>query len=138
MRIVNKALLREFAMAPRCQWCGRSVPTGLHPHHVFSRGAGRLDIRINLIPLCPPFVGNNCHGLVHAGEIMRCDLLAVVAAREDVAQDKIEEYVHLLRRTPKGTEMPECAGCGREFVPLRGGRCERCWSLAPVVRGEVR
>lgn len=54
MIIINPDLLREIAMLCRCDYCGKPVPTGCHPHHCFTRGmggGGRLDVRVNLAAL---------------------------------------------------------------------------------------
>lgn len=98
MRIIDQALLAEFRAAPRCSWCGQATPDGCQPHHLWARGmggAGRLDVRCNLIALCA-----RCHREVHDGHILRIDLLAVVAVREDLRQDQIEAEIHRLRRAP--------------------------------------
>lgn len=98
MKIVNESLLDEFRNALRCEWCKK--PAKCDPHHVFAKGmggGGRLDVRVNLVALC-----RVCHTLTHAGEIARYDLLAIIAVREGMLQDKIEEEVWRLRRLKKG------------------------------------
>ena len=57
----------------------------------------------NLIALCETFTGgDNCHDSVHAGCILREDLLAIVAQREGVLQADIRERIDMLRRiTPR-------------------------------------
>lgn len=104
MLIIDPELVYQFRKQTVCEWCGRRVKSGLAPHHVFTRGAGQLDVSFNLIALCPP-TGNNCHQLFHDGHIMREDLLAKVAAREGVLQDDIVDAVHFLRRLPKRPSM---------------------------------
>lgn len=100
MRIEDKGLLREFALKRRCEYCGKTTPGVLaDPHHLFARGmggGGRLDIRINLISLC-----REDHNAVHAGHIMRTDLLALVAQREGTSQDEIRAEIARLRKAPK-------------------------------------
>ena len=97
MRVVDKALLAVFRASQRCEWCGKATPEGCHPAHIFSRGAGRVDIRANLVSLCW-----KCHCLSHAGHRpIRCDLLAIAAAREKTTQDRIERVVYKIRRAPK-------------------------------------
>lgn len=103
MRVKDENLLALFRGAGPCGWCNRWCRER-HPHHLFGRGMGgawRLDIRVNLIALGGPF-DCNCHGQVHQGHIQRCDLLAVVAAREGVQQADIEAEVYRLRRERKG------------------------------------
>ncbi len=98
MKVIDEGLLDEFRSAGRCEFCGKHFQSR-HPHHLWARGMGggsRLDVRINIIALCPP-----CHNATHAGIIMRPDLLAVVAAREGLLQSQIEEEIWRLRRTPK-------------------------------------
>ncbi len=97
MIVVNKDLLAAFSHAGNCEWC--KVRAKVDVHHIWPRGLGggsRLDIRINLIALC-----RQCHDDVHAGHILRIDLLAIVAGREDVMQHHIERIVWWLLRLPK-------------------------------------
>jgi hypothetical protein len=104
VRIVDPDMLDLFRLM-RCEYCKRPCRYPTHPHHVFGRGFGggtRLDIRVNLIGLCGPWDGN-CHGLVHAGKVLRCNLLAVIAAREGCLQGDIEAEVYRLRRLAKRT-----------------------------------
>ncbi len=97
MRIINPACVAAFSGLARCEWCKRPAWGGTQAHHIHSRGAGQLDIRINLIGLCV-----ECHHAVHnTGEITRFDLLAVVAVRERWNQDAIVAEVHRLRRCDK-------------------------------------
>lgn len=95
MRIIDESLLDIFRHKTKCHWCGLRTD-GCDPAHAFSRGAGRLDIAINLIALC-----RECHTANHAGHIMRCDLLAIIAVREGVLQPDIEAVVWWIRRQPK-------------------------------------
>lgn len=82
-----------------CEWC-RSWE-GCHIHHIFGRGQRswkRLDLPIAVVRLCP-----KCHAKTHGGNILRCDLLAVVATREGCLQGDIEETVYaILQRSKKG------------------------------------
>jgi len=82
-----------------CAWCGRWHPRR-HAAHVLARGAGggsRLDVPLNLVSLCP-----DCHQGHHAGRRpLRCDLLALVAAREGLLQGDVEAELFRLRRAPK-------------------------------------
>ena len=104
VRVVDDALLQWFRDAWRCEFCGHATKAPTHPHHIYSRGAGRLDIRINLIALGGAFCCN-CHGLVHAGRIKREQLLKVVALRERTTPEVIEAEVFRIRRLPKGSTL---------------------------------
>ncbi len=99
MRIVDEKLLHEFRMKERCEWCGKQV-FRCEPHHVYTRGiggGGRLDVRINLVALCP-----RDHRSHHDGnEPLTIDLKAIVAARENRLQGDIEAEIAALRRRRK-------------------------------------
>lgn len=103
MLVIDEPLLNEFRQKGRCEWCARKRQTC--PHHLHARGmggGGRLDIRVNLVALC-----QECHDNHHLGNRpLRCDLLAVVAAREKTTQDQILEEIWRLRRTPGKTQRP--------------------------------
>lgn len=96
MRVENPDLLTYFRSRPACELCGLPTPFGTHPHHVHTRGAGQLDIALNLVALDPA-----CHQLVHAGKVPRQRLLEVVAEREGVLPEEVERAVWRLRRRPK-------------------------------------
>lgn len=104
MRIVDERLLREFRGPGHCEFCGRWF-SQLDAAHVFARGMGsgsRLDVPENLVSL-----DRYCHTSHHDGLApMRCDLLAVIAAREGCLQHEIEAYIRLLQRLPRGSEIP--------------------------------
>ena len=96
MRIVDRALLDSFRDKCKCEHCGAAVPTGCHPHHLWTRGmgsGGRLDIAINLIALC-----SLCHRRTHDGAIHRDQLLAAVARREGIRADEIEQRIYNFKR----------------------------------------
>lgn len=93
MRILNPDLLADFR-GPACEWCKLSRPTDAA--HLFSRGAGHLDIRANLIGLC-----RECHCGSHSGTPTKADLMAIVAAREKCLQADIQDVVWFLRRMPR-------------------------------------
>lgn len=103
MIVKDKALLKEFAAKPVCERCGGKSRGALHPHHLFCRGMGggsRLDIRINVLALCPA-----CHGAFHDGNIPRGELVRVVADREKVDPSYIEVEVYRILRLPKGSSL---------------------------------
>lgn len=94
MRIEDDRLLAQFRLPGRCEWCWVLCPKGRDPAHVFSRGAGRLDVRINLASLC-----RKCHRQSHAGcRPNRQDLLAIVGRREKTTPEEIEAEIYRLRK----------------------------------------
>ena len=102
MKIENPSLLRKFSSPGICEYCKRPSPVR-HAHHLSARGMDsgkQLDVRINLIGLCPL-----CHQELHDGNILRIDLQAVVAVREGVNQDDIRSVMSLLNRVPKDASV---------------------------------
>lgn len=94
--IIDEAVLDIFRRKKFCELCRKYFRDGLHPHHVFERGMGgwrRFDVEINLCGLCW-----KCHGLYHSGKIERAAILAVVAAREGLTAQVLEEKILALRR----------------------------------------
>lgn len=95
MKIVDDPLRRKYSGRGRCQFCGQ-WSEARHCHHIFARGPSscrQLDVPENLIALCP-----QCHAEVHAANILREDLLAVVAARLGTQQHLIEEKIWKFRQ----------------------------------------
>lgn len=98
MIVRDAKLLKLFRQKPYCEYCGR--PGVVQPHHVFARGmsgGNRLDISINLIALCP----TGCHRLFHDGKIEREAFLKVIARRERLTVEAIEDAIYTLLRTPR-------------------------------------
>jgi hypothetical protein len=94
MRIENERLLAEFRHAARCEWCGKRTPQGCDPAHLFSRGAGRVDVRDNLAALC-----RECHTKQHAGNEPTVEqLLVLVAKREGKTPQTIRNKIARIRR----------------------------------------
>ncbi len=103
MRIEDEKCLDSFRQAPCCEYCHAPSRDGLHPHHWYARGMGgasRLDIRENLISLCPA-----CHGKVHDGNIHREAILVLIALREKKTPEEIKGIVYRLLADPS-REMP--------------------------------
>lgn len=100
MKIVNERLLDEFRTPGNCEWCGKKCRRR-EPSHLRGKGQGayRLDIRINLNALGSTIDKQcDCHIRHHAGnEPTYYDLLTIIAQREGVLQDDIEEAVEFLR-----------------------------------------
>lgn len=96
MIIENEKLLQSFREATRCELCGSPTPQGADPHHLMTRGAGRVDIPGNLASL-----DRCCHMTVHAKDQIASELKQIVAKREGVPWDVIEESVWFFRRLPR-------------------------------------
>lgn len=92
MRVIDRKLLKEFSRKPNCEVCGAKNIHGLDPHHLLSRGAGRVDVRCNILAACRP-----CHVMAHAGSD-RDRLVAIVAEREQMTADAIWAEVWRIRR----------------------------------------
>jgi len=103
MRIVDNELLAEFRAAPRCEYCQCPTPDGCDPAHVFSRGAGRLDIRLNIVSLCWRCHRVNNHNATSVNGLRpnRDDLLLIVALREGLRVEDIVDEIYRLRKLPK-------------------------------------
>lgn len=106
MRLVDKALLKIVAACPNCECCGARTPNGADPHHIYSKGAGRVDIPENLVALC-----RSCHnGYHYSSKPSLQDLLTIVAIREGMIAEDIEKEVFRIRNLDKDgkprREMP--------------------------------
>lgn len=122
MRIERESTLDLFRGPRLCGYCGLPVKN-CSPHHIHSKGSGRLDIKCNLIALCDAFTGGkNCHHEFHAGhEPTREQLLDKVSKREKTAIADIEDVVFLLRRLPKKPRLHEIMN-GLEELSLSASR----------------
>ncbi len=90
-------LLEEFRRCLKCQFCDK--PAMCVPHHYHGRGMGggsQLDVRENLIALCP-----QCHDDAHWSRIDRADILAKIAAREKITPEVCQERIWKLLAKPK-------------------------------------
>ncbi len=97
MKIDNKKLREEIGAKRVCEYCRKSCLTPPDVHHLFSRGAGWVDVRCNLIAIC-----RTCHQLTHAGkEPQPLHLAIVIAEREKVVVVDIETTVQFIRRLDK-------------------------------------
>lgn len=116
MIYVCEQTLDLFRRGGWCDWC-RAWAERREPDHVFTRGAGRLDIRIALAGLC-----RDCHQRRHdGGEPSPDDLLLMVAQRERTRQDDIRDVVYLLRRLDKnGRKTLKGRRLADELAELRG------------------
>jgi len=99
---------------PCCEWCGHRCPNGTHPHHLFTRGAGRIDAPWNLVSLCAFH-----HRSHHDGnEPLKADLLAIVAQREKMLQEDVELAVWCVRRLPRDARPEQVERELRGLKPL--------------------
>lgn len=96
MTIEDKAALMRIRLLPCC-WCGKRAPSeAAHVYAVGSGGGGRLDIALNLVPLC-----RDDHQASHDGHRpITVDLLALVAQREQVSQKTVKAVIDFFRRVP--------------------------------------
>jgi hypothetical protein len=100
MKIEDDVLLATYRVPGACEVCGVLCET-LCAHHVFARGSGRVDLPFNLISIgLNPFVCP-CHARIHDGKIGLSRVLEIVAKREGVRAEWIEEEIALLRRLPQ-------------------------------------
>src|ERR1700722_12838836 len=72
VKVINEPLLSSMRVPGLCESC-RELCMRREPHHILTRGMGgasRMDVRINLVSLCPP-----CHRAHHDGnDPLTCDL----------------------------------------------------------------
>lgn len=99
MRVVNERLLATYRTPGPCEACGRWCERREAAHY-YARGmggAGRMDVKENLLALGPVFACA-CHQNAHAGNIPRRTLLAIIAKREKMTVEALEEFLLALRR----------------------------------------
>lgn len=101
MIVIDEDCLDRFRSASPCEWC-KKPQNRREPHHAIAArgmgGGGRIDVPENLIGLCI-----ECHAKVHAGRIIKADLVAVIAARMGKLQDDVIAVVREIwrRENPK-------------------------------------
>lgn len=113
MKIINRELLTEFALARDCEICGRKVNRCEAHHAVSFRGLGggqRLDIRENLLSAC-----RECHTKAHAlaPGFERERLLEIIGKREQQEPADLQALIFALRRVSKdasGDDVLRVAG----------------------------
>ena len=114
MRIVNEDVLDVFRGPGVCELCRKAVKSR-QPHHVHTRGAGRVDAAWNIVALCVPFSGgNDCHYTAHTGKPTRQDLLAIAAKREGTTVQAILDALAAIRLMDKDGKMPRDMRLSRE------------------------
>lgn len=96
MRVTNESVLDQFRGPGICEVCGKRV-RNREPHHIQARGMGggsRLDVPINLVATCAAFSGgDDCHRKAHDGHIPRRVFLEIVARREGLTADQVQERI---------------------------------------------
>lgn len=98
MIVIDDDLLDELRRKQRCEFCG--LRARCQPHHYHARGMGggsRLDIRENLIALCP-----ECHGKAHGLKITRADIMEAIARREKKTPRQCQEVIWDMLAKKKG------------------------------------
>ena len=91
---INDKTVRRDARKPYCEVCGKATQEGEGAHHVISKGSGGADHPWNLVMLCNP----NCHiHKAHGGHYSKRFLFEVIAKREGVSVDEVEEVVWELK-----------------------------------------
>ena len=92
MIVRHKSLLKEFQDTGRCEHCGKRGP--VDAAHIYSVGAGRVDIRQNIVALC-----RVCHTRQHTSNRnpSKGRLLIIAARREGCRPREIQEKVYRLR-----------------------------------------
>ncbi len=78
-----------------CEHCRRPCEAG-HVHHIFPKSMGgsrRVDIACNLI-----FLDATCHTIAHQGNLPRATLLEIVARRDRMTPDAIQDRVWAIQR----------------------------------------
>ncbi len=121
MRHIDEKVLASFRGPGKCLLCGTFSPQR-ECHHVFSRGAGRLDVPINLAALGGAW-SCQCHTRAQRYVITRTKVVEAVAYREGLDYSFVMDRVPWLRRQPK-----ECLLC---LTCMGAGsvRVERGWGF---------
>ncbi len=102
MKIVNQPLIESYRTPGPCRFCGKKVRMRCAAH-IFSKGAGRVDIRCNLVQLGMDAVTDcDCHHNSHMGNKPTFDNLLRISAEDHKCRpEDIHQVVYFLRRMPK-------------------------------------
>ncbi len=107
--VIDADCLNRFRGPGHCDFCKRYVDRR-EPHHLIRKGIGggsQYDVSYNIAALCAAFSGGeDCHGRVHSGHILRCEIVAVVSAREGLLQGELEDKLNELRWDRSTEETP--------------------------------
>lgn len=98
MRHVDEKLCDRFRGFKNCEWCRKYRYCVCS--HIYSRGAGRVDIPINLLSLCA-----YCESSHHDGNAPTVSQMeTIVALREKIIATDIFQEVCRIRRLPKAQQ----------------------------------
>lgn len=93
-RLVDPTAIKA-ARKQYCEVCGRQAYG--EPHHIITRGAGGPDHKYNLIQLCAI-----CHyGKIPSGKLSRWFLFGIVARREGLTVEEVEDMVCKMRTSSR-------------------------------------
>ena len=101
MRIVNPGLLAELRRRP-CDVCGAAPPSQVE--HVFRRGQGsarRIDDVLTCLSVCA-----ECHVRAENVPGQKRLLMGLLARRNGVTVEALQEWVWAVWRLPKGSDVP--------------------------------
>ncbi len=131
MIYINEKILALFRGPGRCSLCRVWSPQR-EAHHVRSRGAGRLDLPINLVSLGGAW-SCMCHCNTQCYTIPRKAVVEAVAFREGLDAAFVAQRVPWLRRQPKEALLClACLGSGSVRIDKGWGfRRHEC----PICRG---
>lgn len=106
MIIHNETLLSEFRTPGKCDWCGKAC-AAREGHHLFSKGAGRIDARWNLACLGKTLSFQcQCHSKHHQGlSPTAADLILMVADREKTNGAAIVDAMFYIRALDKNGQL---------------------------------
>lgn len=109
MRITNPDLLKKFLTPGLCEHCRRPGQVR-DPAHIFSRGAGHLDVSINLVSLC-----RDCHTSNHqqtdGKKLSQDDLVVIAAKRDGVQPSDLVAVIWFIRRLVQGSSKETVEFC---------------------------
>ncbi len=89
-RVVDPQAIND-ARLPYCEYCLEGGE--IEVHHILTRGSRHDDIKENLISLCKW----KCHAKAHTAQISKAELWAIVAEREGMTVDEVEDMVRGMR-----------------------------------------
>lgn len=96
MFIENKKALDSARNSVCCLWCRKACRPDAA--HIYSKGAGVLDVEWNVVPLC-----RECHTHSHSGKSPTTEeLLAIVAKRWNCRPADLTRARHTILQLDKG------------------------------------